>query len=177
MSSFNIQGLRTALASGGARPTLFRMFVNPPDGVSGYNDEATDVTALCKMSELPQSNIGKIEVPFMGQKLKVPGDRVYDPVTITIINDEDFGIRSFFEAWSNAVKDHDSYLEGDVWTNLVADLFVSQYGKDGTEIQRYTFEGAFPTTVGKIELNWGSTDIIEEFTVTFEYTRWFNTTS
>jgi hypothetical protein len=49
---------------------------------------------------------------------------------------------------------------------------VRQYGKAGDTIKKYKFIGLFPTDLAPIELDWGSNDAIEEFTVTLSYQWW-----
>ena len=59
---------------------------------------------LCKAAALPASNITPIEIPFRGRTLKVAGDRTFDTWNITIINDENFRLRSKFEQWMNGIN-------------------------------------------------------------------------
>jgi len=47
-----------------------------------------------------------------------------------------------------------------------------QYGKTGSSIKNYNFVGIFPIDISAIDLDWGSNDAIEEFTVTFAYQYW-----
>ena len=47
-------------------------------------------------------NSGSINVPFRGRILKV-GDRTFE-WTVTIINDEDFVLRTAFEKWSDKMS-------------------------------------------------------------------------
>ena len=60
---------------------------------------------LCKAAQLPASTVAEIPVPFRGRILKVAGDRTFEPWTVTIINDEDFNLRSAFEGWMNSIND------------------------------------------------------------------------
>ena len=57
-----------------------------------------------KQAALPSSNITPIEIPFRGRTLKVAGDRTFDTWTITIINDENFRLRTKFEEWMNGIN-------------------------------------------------------------------------
>jgi hypothetical protein len=52
---------------------------------------------LCKTAALPASNVSPIDIPFRGRILKVAGDRTFDVWTVTVINDEDFKLRTAFE--------------------------------------------------------------------------------
>ena len=49
---------------------------------------------------------------------------------------------------------------------------VTQFSKTGVPIREYAFNGIFPTEVSTIDLDWNSTDAIEEFTITFQYDHW-----
>jgi hypothetical protein len=49
---------------------------------------------------------------------------------------------------------------------------VTQFSKTGVPIRTYRFNGIFPSSIANIDLNWGDTDTIEEFQVTFQYDWW-----
>jgi hypothetical protein len=75
------------------------------------------------------------------------------------------------ETWSNAINTHDSNarsLPQDYKSNAI----VTQFSKDGSLLRTYVFEGIYPVTVDAIPLSWESTDVIEEFGVTFQYDLW-----
>lgn len=88
----SIQDFKTALKGGGARPNLFEVVLT--DFPGGAEFDATEFSVLCKAANLPASNIASIDVPFRGRTFKVAGDRTFDTWSITVINDEDFKIRT-----------------------------------------------------------------------------------
>jgi hypothetical protein len=49
---------------------------------------------------------------------------------------------------------------------------VKQFGKKGDTLKKYKFVGLFPTDLAPIDVDWGSNDTIEEFTVTLSYQWW-----
>ncbi len=49
---------------------------------------------------------------------------------------------------------------------------VKQFGKSGSTLKKYKFIGLFPTDVTPIDVDWGSNDTIEEFSVTMSYQWW-----
>ena len=53
--------------------------------------------------------------------------------------------------------------------NYKASVDIKQLKDDGTVIRTYQLREAFVVDVGAIELSYDSTDAIEEFTVTFQY--------
>jgi hypothetical protein len=172
---FNISTFKSnGLVYGGARPSLFNIFLSVPQGLGIDNTSVDKFRFVCRSAELPESTVSAIDVPYFGRKVKVAGDRSFGDWSVTVMNDEDFAVRSMFEAWSNAlnrmvsnVRDPNVAAE-----NYKTDLEVIQYGKDGSAIRSYMFVGAFPTQIGSIALSWDSASAIEEFPVTFSYDYW-----
>ena len=103
-----ITNFKSALRGGGARPNLFEVDITGWPGSENMgdfnNDDKEEFQFLCKAAALPSSNITPIEIPFRGRTLKVAGDRTFDTWNITIINDENFRLRTKFEQWMNGIN-------------------------------------------------------------------------
>ena len=183
----SITNFRDRLIGGGARPNMFEVNITLPEQVQGLGDIEQDMRFLVKAAEIPAANIGNIPVPFRGRVLPVAGDRTFDPWTVTVINDAQFNIRDAMEQWSNLIND----LQFDVGDINPADYQTKaevfqlsrqsqgsggqSAGKGGEIIQTlrtYNFEGIYPNAVSSIPLDYGATDQIEEFQVTFNYLFW-----
>lgn len=163
----NINNMRSQLRFGGARASLFQVSItNPINGIADLR-----LPFLCKASSLPASTLGTIEVPYMGRKIKQPGDRTYADWTVTIINDEDFLIRNAMEQWQNAINTPrgNSATRGSAPSNYKSRAQVFQLDRQGNTLREITIDGLYPTEVSAIDLNWETTDSIQEFTVTFAY--------
>jgi len=178
-----IDDFKGKLIGGGARPNLFevQLFLPPNLGVtSNLNDVEEKMRFMIKTAELPASTIGDIPIPFRGRVLHVAGDRTFEPWTVTIINDVDFSIRSTMERWSNAINKHEDTSGVINPTDYQRDAIVDQLGKAQNKtgnrnlpvLRRYKFHGIYPTNVTAIPLDYGSTDQIEEFQVTFQVQWW-----
>ena len=181
----NITNFRDRLVGGGARPNLFEVNIELPDGVIGQADYRDDVRFMVKAAEIPAANIGNIPVPFRGRVLPVAGDRTFDPWTVTVINDSKFNIRDAMEQWSNKINDL-QFDVGDISpANYQSKAEVFQLSRGGKttsasstggekiiELRKYIFEGIYPSVVSSIPLDYGATDSIEEFQVTFNYLFW-----
>ena len=184
----NITEFRTRLIGGGARSNLFEVTIEYPDLLGLPTDpDGPKATGefLIKAAEIPASNLGNIPVPFRGRVLPVAGDRTFDPWTVTVINDTSFNVRDAMEQWSNSIND--LQFDGGI-TNPAGyqtDAFVTQLGRvndnsgklsSGTDnmqqIRQYKFFGIYPSVVSSIPLDYGATDSIEEFQVTFNYIYW-----
>ena len=170
-----LTSFRQKLNKGGVRSNLFEVEIKDIPG--GGEDVQDEVRFLVKAAEIPASNIGNIPVPFRGRVLPVAGDRTFDPWTVTIINN-DFKIRDSMERWSNFINDMvlangsvdpESYQK----SALVKQLSRDAASGDKPEILRqYNFIGIYPNVISNIPLDYGATDQIEEFQVTFNYLYW-----
>ena len=186
-SNRSITNFRDRLVGGGARPNMFEVNITLPEQIAPNCDNSQYMRFLVKAAEIPAANIGNIPVPFRGRVLPVAGDRTFDPWTVTVINDAQFNIRDAMEQWSNLIND----LQFDVGDINPADYQTKaevfqlsrqsqgsggqSAGKGGEIIQTlrtYNFEGIYPNAVSSIPLDYGATDQIEEFQVTFNYLFW-----
>ena len=130
---------------------------------------------MVRSAQLPESSLGLIEVPYFGRKVKLAGDRTFGDWTVTVINDEDFLIRNAMEEWSSKINSNQTNLRsfGSAAPLLYKSTAeVTQFSKTGVPIRSYKFNGIFPTSISAIDLNWGDTDSIEEFNITFQYDWW-----
>lgn len=191
--AFNVSQFRSQLTNDGARPSLFEVTMTFPAFVSapapgGVN---TDITFKARAATLPGDSVSQISVNYFGREIKVAGTRTFPEWTMTVINDEDFGIRNSFELWMSGLNSHVTNIRnaGFRTSNTYGiDVFIKQFSKlgpatvgaaptlatglSGSPIKVYQLVGAFPTDVSPIDLNWGDGDSIEEFTVTFAYQWW-----
>jgi hypothetical protein len=175
--AFNVQDFRTSMQFDGARPNLFEVELSfpsaAPNGIA-----ASASRFMVKSAQLPGSTIGIAPVYYFGREIKFPGNRTFADWTVTIINDEDFVIRNAMETWMNAINSHAGNVRNAVnHTTYSANGLVKQFGKktastNPVPIKAYSFIGMFPVDVAPIDLDWGSNDSIEEYTVTFAYQWW-----
>jgi len=175
---FEIQKFTQALANDGARPNLFQVVMPNIPGSAG------DLSFLAKSAQLPGSTLGIVPLFYQGREVKFAGNRTFADWTITIINDEGFTIRNSIEKWMNGINSHAGNIrnmsnvlnQASAASNIsyTIDALVNQYGKsnDTTPIKSYNFVGMFPVDLSPIDLDWGTNDTIEEFTVTFAYQYW-----
>ena len=173
----NIQEFRSRMTGGGARSNLFEVEISFPDGL-GINESLVSdkVPFLVKAAEIPASNLGNIPVPYRGRVLPIAGDRTFDPWTVTVINDTDFLIRDAMEKWSNSINDIQTAqgtINPEVYQKSARVFQKSREGNGPSDTEKdlriYKFEGIYPNVVSSIPLDFGATDQIEEFQVTFNY--------
>jgi len=165
--SFSINTIRAQLEYGGARNSQFEVRITNP--INPVGD--IKIPFMAKAANIPVSTVGVINVPYFGRIVKEPGDRTFEPWTVTVINDEDFLIRNAMEAWHNAINASERNIatRGSAPNNYKSQGTVTQFGKDGSELRIYQFNGLWPSAISTIDLNWETQNSIEQFDITFEY--------
>ena len=179
--AFTVTDFKSNLKQGGARPSLFSVEIQYPQGITL---PPTPSRYLIKGTTIPASTIGTHEVFFHGKSVKLAGDRTYDNLDTTIINDEDFGIRAVLEKWMDLISNHKLNTRdrkfgsarskvGKEGENSAykGEVIITQYTKAGEHTHHYHLHGAFPSALSTINLDWGTQEI-EEFTCTWTYDRW-----
>lgn len=174
----NVEQFKAALVDGGARASLFQMEINKSGIASGLGFAPFHV----RVSEIPGSNITPIVQKFAGREIKFAGQRTYTNLTVTILNDEFFRIRTAMEDWMDKINSRvgnvrDLSVVGE--SNLLGyqgEAVVTQYSKAGLPLKAFKFVGLFPTVLGNIPLDWSNDGVIEEYTVEFAYQYWEPTT-
>jgi T4-like virus tail tube protein gp19 len=135
-----------------------------------------------KAAQVPASTVGVIEVPFRGRMLKIAGDRTFEPWTITIHNDTSYTLRSYFERWMEAIQIYDEnateFDYGDFpasdpqYLKYMAPMRVTQLDRRGNAVRSYDFVDVWPSNIAAIDLDYGSNDAIEEYTVELQVQYW-----
>ena len=169
--AFRLSEFTSALKGGGARSSLFEVSL----AGSGPAGSIPNLKFLCRATTIPPSNIAPIDVPFLGRVIKVAGDRTFEPWTITILNDENFAIRSRLEGWMDQIKSHQGIRQrASSISGYQQNMVLTQYTKNGKKSQQYVFVNAWPSSVSEIPLAWDA-PAIEEFTCTWNYDYWKST--
>jgi hypothetical protein len=179
MAEFSVTKFRTALGAG-SRPNLFKVQVTPPRA-SGY--DVASFEYLCRSGSLPSATLGTIEIPMNGgRRLKLGGDRSYAEWTSTILNDENFKIRSVMEKWQNDIVKTNFEITGTLGNRsakiggtdadgLYGTVQIYQLKEDGTSVVAggYRLVNCWPSDISAIDLSYDTTDAVEDFTVTWTY--------
>jgi len=169
-ANFSINSFIQNLTGDGARPDLFNIQLPFPSYVQFGGGASQLATFQAKAAQLPGTTIGMAPASYMGREIKLAGNRQYQDWTIQVYNDENFTIRSAFEQWANGINDpilnvrntSAEVMDG----GYAVDATVTQYGKDGSQIAQYQLIGVWPLDISAIDLDWGNTNSLEEFTVT-----------
>lgn len=169
MVDVSVDSFKAKLVGGGARPNLFRVIVNFP----AYAQGDVELTSfMCRKATFPASQTEVVEVPFRGRKLPYEGDRTFEAVTLTFINDVKHPIRESFLRWKSEMSQHTGNRGLSNPSEYMTDVIIEQLDKNETVVVTHKLIGAWPLNVGNIELDYDSNNVIEEFTVEFRYLYW-----
>jgi len=161
----SVNNFKQQLAEGGARPNQFKVQIPFPNGDSASADEQLLVTGAA----IPASTVNPVITQYRGREVKFAGERIFDPWTITIINDANFTLRTKFEDWMefmNQKLDNEGHL---LHEDYQTDITVVHLDRNDKDLKQYILHDAFPINMSEIALQYAQNDIIEEFTVTFQY--------
>ena len=165
----NIDDFKANLIGGGARANQYRVTITPPAGIA-IGLDVRRASFLVTASQLPESTLGEIAVPFRGRNIYVSGDRpAPEPWTVTFMNDTDFMIRNAMELWHNGINDFANNTGVTTPADYQTDLFVEQLDRDDTVLKTYIFRNAFPLTIDTIDLSSAEAGELETFEVTWRY--------
>ena len=162
-----LDSFKAKLKGGGARPNLFKVNIPFPTATGGSSELAS---FMIKAASLPASIINPIEVPYFGRRIKLAGSRSYANWTVTVMNDENFAVRSALEAWSSQINSGQTNLR--TLSAYRSTATVKQFAKDGSVLREYDFVNIFPLDIGPIALAWDDGDNVETFDVEFAYDYW-----
>ena len=164
-----IDDFKANLIGGGARANQYRVTITPPAGIA-IGLDVRRASFLVTASQLPESTLGEIAVPFRGRNIYVSGDRpAPEPWTVTFMNDTDFMIRNAMELWHNGINDFANNTGVINSADYQTDLIVEQLDRDDTVLKSYIFRAAYPLTIGSIDLTNDEATEIETFEVQWRY--------
>lgn len=159
---------------GGLRPNRYEVILTFPASVDA-GQASKKVAFTCKAAAIPASNLGVVDVPYMGRQVKVPGDKTFDDWTVQIILDNDLLGRKVFERWHDQLLGFESNVAQDFMvnpSNAFATAVVNAMDRADRIIATYTVEDMFPSQVGEVTLGYDQNDQVAEQSVTFAINGW-----
>ena len=182
MADFKISKFREALKSW-SRPNLFRVDVTIPAALA-VGSNVTGYSTLVRSAALPSATRGTIELPMNGgRRFKIGGDRVFTEWTSTVLNDENYTLRSSLETWQDQMvfsnfeigtlgnRSATAGATADKPAGLYGTVQIYQLNELGASIKNgsYRLVNCWPSDISAIDLSYDTTDAVEDFTVTWTY--------
>ena len=170
----SISNFKQQLSGGGARPNQFEIFLAWPSVVT--TTPTPDARLLVSGAAIPASTVNPVITQYRGREVKMAGERIFDPFTITIINDTKQSLRQSFEEWMEKINNKATNAGEVQPSEYYGEITVNHLDRNGSTITKgtYVLEDAFPINMSEVALQYAQNDIIEEFTVTFQYQHYNN---
>ena len=157
---------KAALSSGGARPSLFDVSISIPSAVA---QTASEFATTCSVSAIPPLTVTPIERQYFGRTVKIPGDMVFGDLSTTIINTENYSVRTAVENWTNKINNTAGNTGFSDSTSAFGSVTLTQYDKTGSSLLTWTFVDAWPQTISEVALSYDTASEIETFDITWAY--------
>ena len=163
----NIEEFRSRLGAGGARPNQFRVTLNFPTIAESDNT----YSILVSGAAIPASTVNPAIIQYRGREIKLAGERIFDPWTVTIINDTNQSLRRPFEQWLDSMNQKDDNRGNLNPVDYFQDIEIEHLDRNDAVLPggKYILYDAFPINMSEIALQYAQNDILEEYTVTFQY--------
>ena len=101
---FNVDQFKANMIGGGARANQFFVGLIFPGYVTAGLLATAQSAFLVNSAALPGSIVNPILVPYRGREVKFAGERIFQPWTVTVLNDVSFNIRNRLEEWMNGMN-------------------------------------------------------------------------
>lgn len=158
-----IDQFKANLIGGGPRANRFKVFI-PRTG--------NKIEFLCRAASMPGSSFGEIAIKHMGNTLKLPGDRVFENWTVSILNDVNFEVRNGLEAHMSEIAGTSDSRGSTTLDYMVDRAFVEQLDKADNVLARYEFFNMYPQSVAPITLDYEQGEAIETYDAVFSFSHW-----
>jgi|TARA_R110000851_G_scaffold138345_2_gene274957 hypothetical protein len=159
--ALNLTEFRSAYESGDfARPNLFAVEIP----FLGRNFEFK-----CKAASSPASLVPEVPVSYQNRKIKIAGDREFEPWTVSVYNDEAQNTRQEILDWIALSAGAGLTVTGEKPEDYKKTGSLVRYNRKGEEVKKLTLYGLFPTNVGEITLDWEDNNTVEVFEITLAY--------
>lgn len=166
------------MSEGGARASLFSANISLTGlGDASKTGESVAFDFLCKGIQIPSNTIGITTVNYMGRAVKLPGNRTYEDLSTTVINDEGYAFRNQVESWMSKINSHKGNVRASSHVSKLSgyttSLALKTYTKGGAQDgSTWIFFNTFPTSLDQIDVNWEPNDAVMEYTINWAYDYW-----
>lgn len=165
MASF-ITALTTQTASL-ARPNRYKMYIGPVASIGDVDTRNIEIN--CSALTMPGSSIATTDHrEARGHVVKMPYDRIYNPVTATFYNSIDHEERVFFERWISSINTghNNKFTFYDEFTSVIN---IMQLDCKHMVTNHIKLMEVYPIALSDLELGYANENAVEQFNVTFTY--------
>ena len=150
-----------------AKTNMYKLVFEPAGSFQGAAELSNLMGIRAKGSQLPTSDMGVLEIPYKGRKVKMPAERSFAEWTVTIMETEAMEVRRALERWMSQI-DAEDLIKRD--TGAICNIEVHLLrGDNTTDAIVYKLFGAFPSSLASVDLSFDEQTAPLEYSVTFQY--------
>jgi hypothetical protein len=155
-----------------ARPSLFYVEMGYAYGVNLSTDE---MAFTCKVAQLPADDFTDIPVPFMGRVIHFNGNRSTNTsIQLTMFaasknGETSWDIYKKFLAWHEEMNAQQANTARSIiMEDFKSDAKIYLMNADNSNSFLFTAVGCYPSSIGAVNLDWGSNNTAD-YTLTLQY--------
>lgn len=148
-----------------AKTNMYKLVFQGENGAPTNELQGIDIRA--KGAQLPTSEIGIMEIPYKGRKVRIPAERSFTEWTVTVMETNDMRIRKALEKWIS-VMDAEDEIKRNTAALCTIDVILLK-GDNQTPSITYKLFGAFPSSLASVDLSFDEQTAPLEYSVTFQY--------
>jgi len=167
-------------SSGAAHHHLFYVSIGPSAISGGDGDLNRKMNLFCNTTSIPALNVMTSAYRENEAHFEVPYGYSHEPVTFNFYMDANLEIKTYFDAWYGAIVNSRAFpLSGGPMNNRIEfmdnfraniDINIISKSEDQGAVYTMTLIGAWPKSIGDIQLNSQNTDVIN-LPIQFVYER------
>ena len=134
---------------------------------------AADTQFHIRAATIPGASITPLGVNWFGRTVNIPGERVYEPWTITVLDDkDDKNLYTKFKAWHKTIADYGTDIKFGDMALIKACSWTIKHLQNASETPHKTFtlSQAWPVSIGPLVLDMSQDNVLASFDVRILYT-------
>ena len=163
----------SAVKGGMARTNRFKVRLTMPKCmINGYakppqSVDMRKVELFCDQVQLPGVNFSTIQNRTFGEFRETPYEKLYDAVNMSFYVDKDLMVKTFFDTWMSGIQDK-TRRTFNYYDQYITDIELQVMDTVDKTVYIVNLHEAYPKTVGSIQLDLASKDIMK-LNVSFQY--------
>jgi hypothetical protein len=134
-----------------------------------------------RAAQIPGAVISSIGLNWFGRTIELPGERVYQPWVITVLDDagDGYELHSQFETWQHSIGNKNEFTHVQLANafqkpssinGLGCQFDIRQYRTDSDEEEKdFILYNVWPLQIGAVELDQSKDNQLVQFSVTLAY--------
>jgi hypothetical protein len=133
---------------------------------------AADTKFHIRAATIPSATVTPIGINWFGRTINIPGERTYEPWTITVLDDVgDKSLYNKFKSWHASVCNYDETIKIDTSKISGCQWTIDHLNNaDENSNKTFTLKTCWPVTIGPLVLDMAQDNVLASFEVRILFT-------